>query len=146
MVLLQQLQNASLETFGDLSECVLRRILKDTAVAYFVTDRYLPGSIKSFERSRRSESGSVRYKIERRDQKRTKQWSKYLKNPENKTDLINFLSKDWSDRSRFAELLKGKTLYVNVTDRFLKLTCPSLEVTIILFSFSLRRFDMFHRV
>jgi len=128
MVLLQQTQNIPLDTFGDFSEFILSRIVKDAEIIYFVTDRYITGSIKTYERMRRKESGSIRYKIERRDQKRTKQWAKYLKDSNNKTDLVNFLFDDWSDPFRFASKLRGKTLFVNVEQHFYKLSCPQLEV------------------
>lgn len=127
MVLLQQTQRVPLETFGDLSEYLITRIL----TVYFVTDRYLPDFIKSYERTRRGVTSSLRYKIERRDQKRTRQWAKYLKDSGNETELTHSLLRDWSHRSRFANLLSGKVLFVNVDDYFIKLTCPENEVFLI---------------
>ena len=128
MVVLQQASNIPLETFGDLSEYIFSRIIKDVNVVYFVTDRYMAGSIKSYERGIRKEKGSIRYRIERRDQKRTKQWKKYMKDSDNKIDLVQFLFQDWSDPSRFSSKLAGKTLYFNIEDRFHKLTCVNGEV------------------
>jgi len=61
------MENVVAPTYGDLSEIILKRILKDSATTYFVTDQYLPGSIKSFERSRRGSTDSIKIKIQRRD-------------------------------------------------------------------------------
>ena len=129
MVILQQLQNVQLSTFGDVSEFILKRILLEFSTVYFVTDQYKEISIKGYERSRRSDSGSLRYRVERREQLRPKQWGKYLRNPDNKTELVNFLLKDWSDAKRFLHLLTGHTLFVNVESRFYKLACLHEEVS-----------------
>ena len=54
MVLLQQLENIQLTTFGDVSEFLLKRILQiPSSRVYFVTDQYKNDSIKGYERSRR---------------------------------------------------------------------------------------------
>ena len=122
MVLLQQLEKVQVSTFGDISEFVLKRITKTPSRSiYFVSDQYKEQSIKGYERYRRALGGSIRIKLERRTQKRPKQWSKYLKSGENKTDVIKFLLADWSDKDRFAELLTGIVLYVNVENNFYKL-------------------------
>ena len=34
--------------------------------------------------------------IEKREQQRPKQWKKYLKNDQNKSDIVKFLLEDWS--------------------------------------------------
>jgi len=109
----------NLQTFGDVSEYLLRRIMKWKTV-YFVTDQYHPGSIKSFERKRRQNStGSLRVKVERRDQKRPKQWAKFLRNDQNKAEIVQFLLEDWSDASRFVDYFPPETiLYVNVGAQF----------------------------
>ena len=129
MVILQQLTKIVLPTFGDISEYLLTRIAKHGSIAYFVTDQYLHGSIKSFEREKRMSEGSVRFRIERREQRRTKQWAKYLQNPANKTELISFLLKDWSDNKRFHHVLLGKTIYFNDGSTFFKLYCRGDQVS-----------------
>ena len=121
MVLIQQTSSVALETFGDLSNFLFSRITKSAEVIYFVTDRYLPGSIKSYERGRRQNSGSIRYRIERREQKRTKQWMKYLKDSTNKYELIKFLLDDWSDSSRFAKQLRERPYSSIMKTHFTKL-------------------------
>ena len=124
MVLLQQIEKVVLSTFGDVAEYLLKRILRSSnGTVYFVTDQYIPGSIKSFERAKRSAAGAIRYRVERRDQPRPKQWSKFLRDPENKTELIHFLHADWSHPTRYARLLMGRVLYINVESKFFNLTC-----------------------
>ena len=62
MVLLQQLGSVPIETFGDVSDHLLNRMLKYSAdFAYLVTDRYIPNTIKSIERSKRSSAGTIRH-------------------------------------------------------------------------------------
>ena len=78
MVLLRKLP-ASLSTFGDVSDYLLSKILKGPCrVAFFVTDFYLPDSIKSMERARRSKVGSLRITALRRTQQKPVQFTKYL--------------------------------------------------------------------
>ena len=119
MVVLQQLPVVNLSTFGDIAEHILRRMMK-RRVAYFVTDQYRNGSIKSYERERRKkEIGSLLIRVERRDQKLPKQWAKFLRDPQNKSELVEFLYKDWSDSTGYAEYFDdGSILYVNVGDKF----------------------------
>ena len=127
MVLLQQLEKVKLETFGDISEFLLKRIL-NTAIVYFVTDQYKATSIKALERKRRGVStGSIRYRIERRDQRRPKQWAKYLRDPLNKGELTEFLLADWSSQ-RFKHLVSGHVLFVNVHSKFWKISSNNEEV------------------
>ena len=109
MVLLKQLGCVQLSTFGDISEYVLKRITSDCySWIYFVTDQYKAGSIKSFERNRRGLGGFSRIRIDRREQRTPKQWVKFMRNGENKTDLVKFLLKDWSHEICFLHLLNGK--------------------------------------
>ncbi len=132
MVILQQLENAKLSTFGQLSEHILQRVLKAKEV-FFVTDQYLVGSIKSFERAKRGKSGSLRIRIERREQARPRQWSKYLKDGQNKTELIQFLLDDWADPFRYRVELTDRTVFFNCKSKFFKLTCDHGDQVIIAF-------------
>lgn len=119
MVLLQQLQRIPLSTFGDMSEFLLRRILKsNSSIIYFVTDQYFADSIKGYERARRGATGSLRVKIQRRDQRIPKQLKKFFANDENKIDTVDFLLEDWSNESRFANLLEGRRIYFNHGSNF----------------------------
>ena len=70
MCIIHQL-STGLETFGDLSERVLKRITSnDTFHIFFVTDQYWKHPIKSCERkNRRANTGSIRVTVIRHDQK-----------------------------------------------------------------------------
>ena len=136
MVLIRQLKTASLQTFADVSKSLLDQIIVNTTV-YFVTDQYRAGSIKSFERARRAEEGSIRIRITRRETPLPKQWTKYLKDGSNKTELVEFLLTDWSHKTRHAKEIKGKTLFVNAGSSFYKLTCADNEVNYFGFGFEL---------
>ena len=130
MVLLQQLEGIQLNTFGDVSEYILKRITFGSApVIYFVTDQYKSGSIKSFERRKRGDGGSVRVKVERREQKKPKQWGRFMKDGENKTSLVKFLLEDWADETRFIDVISYKKIYVNVESKFFVLQVENGSVT-----------------
>ena len=102
MVIIQQLASMSFETFGEMSEYVLKRIISHPGkIVYFVTDQYLDDSLKGSERQRRAASGSIRVQLSRRHQKRPKQFKKYLSDGVNKVDLVKLFLKDWSDSVRF---------------------------------------------
>ncbi len=133
MVIFKQLGKVPLDTFGDLSNFLLGKIMSDASLVYFVTDQYIPGSVKTFERAQRSSTGVIRIRIERRDQARAKQWSKYLSNADNKEELVRFLLEDWEDETRFLKVLRGKTLYVNVGAKFFKITTSGEKVKIIFY-------------
>ena len=95
MVLFNKMGKIDAETFGEVSEYLLKKIMKSSSTVYFVTDQYVVGSIKSFERAfRATQSGTVRVYIDRRDQFRPKQWSKYLRDADNKEELVAFLLRD----------------------------------------------------
>ena len=114
MVLLQQLTSVSLSTFGEISEYLLKRITSSPAkIIYFVTDQYKDDSIKGSERQRRA-SSVIRIQISRREQKRPKQFKKYLGHGCNKVDLVKFLLLDWSDRTRFKQIISGRVIFVTV--------------------------------
>ena len=67
MVLFQKLP--TLTTFGDISDYILQKLLhSNSTYSFLVTDQYLPQSIKSIERERRSAIGSMRVIITRREQ------------------------------------------------------------------------------
>ena len=114
MVLVQQLGTVILSTFSDVSEYLLKRITynQSSKYLYFVTDMYKENSIKEYKRKRRGVvGGSLRMSIQRRDQKRPSQWQKYLTSGENKTELIQFLFKDWSHESRFKDVIRNHVIF-----------------------------------
>ena len=98
MVYIQQVDVTALSTFGDLSEYLLKRILNssDSKRVYFVTDQYTSNSIKGYERARRALAGKIRIKIERREQKLPNQFKMFLREDDNKVELVQFLFNDWS--------------------------------------------------
>ena len=123
MVILQQLASIQLSSFGDIAELVFKRVLTKKVV-YFVTDQYKPGSIKSLEREKRKASdGTIRVRIEKREQKRLKQWKKYLRNDQNKFELVKFLLEDWSHPTRDAHLFPPTTiLFLNCGSQLFRLS------------------------
>lgn len=124
MVIIQQLASMSLETFGEMSEYVLKRITSHPGkIVYFVTDQYFDDSLKGSERQRRAASGSIRVQLSRRDQKRPKQFKKYLSDGVNKVDLVKFFLKDWSDPVRFKAAISERVIFVTVESE-----CHQLEV------------------
>ena len=108
MVILQQLPNG-LETFGEVSEFVLKRITaNDSEHIFFITDQYWNHSIKSCERNRRATTGSIRITASRPDQKIPKQLKKYLSLGSNKEELVDFLLKDWSSNNRNTQYIRNR--------------------------------------
>ena len=112
MCVIQQLPTG-LETFGDLSERVLKRITSNNSShIFFVIDQYWKHSIKSCERNnRRANTGSIRVTVIHHDQKLPKQVKKYLLVGENKEELVEFLLKDWSWNSTHNNKIVNRYLY-----------------------------------
>ena len=113
MVLLQTLPPA-LNMFREVSDYLLKKILHGCSrVAFFVTDFYLE------EHEKRS-SFSIRIFaiiIMRGDQAVPKQFSKFLRNSENKLELLEFLLKDWSTNENHCDQLDGRELYFTIRDQ-----------------------------
>ena len=76
----------------------------------FITDQYFETSIKGGERERRASTGQIRITAGRCDQPAPKQFKKYLAVGANKTELLEFLVKDWR-HPRHAPVLREKTIY-----------------------------------
>ena len=118
MALLQQLDGIQLDTFGEMSQHVLERILKNNAeVIYFVTDQYKVDSVKGLERAKRASSGTIHVNIGRPDQKRPQQFKKFLGNPRNKLELVQFLLNDWSHPTRYLEKLRNHQIFATLEER-----------------------------
>ena len=91
MVLFQKLP-AILSIFGNISDFLIKRIVKGSCrVCFIVTDYYLPNSIKSLERKNKSMIGLMRMKVPTRDRKQPQQFDKFLRLSENKIDFDRFL-------------------------------------------------------
>ena len=105
----------SFDTFGELSEYVLKRITSHPGKKlHFVTNQYLDDSEKGSERQRRAASGSIRIQLLRREQKQPKQFKKYLNEGVNKVDLVKFFLEDWSDPISFNTAISERVVFVTV--------------------------------
>ena len=120
---MQQIAAIQLISIGDVAELVYRRVLTKKMV-YFVIDQYKPGSIKSLELEKRKASDStMRVQIEKKEQKQPKQWKKYLRNDQNKSELVKFLLEDWSHPTRYADLFPPATiLFFDCGSQFFRLS------------------------
>ena len=64
MVLFNKMGKIDAETFGEVSEYLLKKIIKQNSAVYFVTDQYVIGQIKSFERVfRATQSSTIRVQL-----------------------------------------------------------------------------------
>ena len=52
-----------------------------------------------------------------KDQVTPKQWKKFMRHADNKTDLINFLLGDWSTNEHHIPVLEGKDMYMTIRDQ-----------------------------
>ena len=94
MVILPQLP-LELASFGHISDHILRRVtIEQNRIIFFVTDSYVPSSVKSIEREVRGNLGTIQVKVERHDRSRPKQFKKFLTVGKNKISLVRFLLKD----------------------------------------------------
>ncbi|KAJ8042408.1 hypothetical protein HOLleu_13456 [Holothuria leucospilota] len=112
----RQLASSNASTFGEFASRVFDILISVTRTRNckridFVTDRYLPHSIKSAERGKRSSAGDIRVKIISSTQKKTIQWKKFLANATNKTELVEFLVKEW-EKAYYTPKLQGVNLFV----------------------------------
>ena len=120
-MLLQKLP-PTLKTFVEISDYLHEKLLQGSArISFFVTDFYLKDSVKSMERDRRSASGSIRIKATRRDQAVPKQFSKFLRNAENKLDLLDFFVRDWTTNDEHSRMFEEKELYFTIRDKALRI-------------------------
>ena len=120
IVLIQQ-RPTSLETFGDVSDFILAKIMHHHArISCLVSDQYNQWSIKDPERT---DQGEVRYTTNRRNQSIPAQFRKNLHNSNNTLELIEFLIDDWVKDINITDILKDKELYVTVRDRAYRIFC-----------------------
>ena len=127
MCVIQQLPSG-LDTFGTISDFVLRRITRNNASdAMFITDQYFETSIKGEERERRASTGQIRITASRCDQPAPKQFKKYLAVGANKTELLEFLVKDWT-HPRHAPVLREKTIYFTLKDEAYEISITDNEI------------------
>lgn len=115
MALLQQLTKLDAKTFGDFADEILSLLIsmakhRQSSRVDFVCDRYPKASIKGSERERRAHTGSQVVRIYGREQKRPKQWKKFMAEGVNKEEIIQFLFQCWSKCNPAA--LRGIPVYV----------------------------------
>ena len=129
MVLFQKLPH-DLVTFGDISDYILNKIMQGSCrICFFVTDYYLENSIKSLERKGRSSIGVLRMTVSRRNQVKPKQFQKFLRLPENKTDLVKFLINEWSSNIRHSDVLEGKEVYITIQEQTFCISCSNNSIS-----------------
>ena len=91
-------------TFGELGEKVFDQLPKVSRV-HFVTDTYLPHSIKNPERMRKG--ASTTFLLEGNLTKIPQNWKRFLTDAKNKEQLIHFLLGEWK-KDKYAIRLKKK--------------------------------------
>ena len=108
-------------TFGKLSIQILRHLVSlltqyKSCRLYFVADEQHTLSIKSFERKSRSKASTdpIRVNVQRPNQPIPSDWSRFMSNSGNKTDLIRFLARHWSEDQAALQLKPGHTIFVTV--------------------------------
>ena len=125
MALLQALKAKYLpQTFGDLAEIVLKKIISIAAFnnsqcVDFVTDRYSEVSTKNVERMSRATSATHVFSILGEQQKVPKQWKKFMQVGSNKERLTDFLMEQW--RKVPSSSLRSVELFVSNEDKCFKI-------------------------
>ena len=100
MVVIQMVKSGGVATFGELASTHFNTLTLSLGKnrccrVDVVFDRYISISIKAGERSKRGESSALEVKIQGSHTPISKQWQKYIANPENKKNLCDFLVKTW---------------------------------------------------
>ena len=118
------------KTFGDIASHILSKALHEASDSHridIVFDVYKEHSIKTVERQlRRATPGSsVQYKNIKAKQQ-VVQWSKFLSDTDNKTNLIQFLTKEWKQDHHVKRLL-GTVLYVTCEEACYKISSQCCE-------------------
>ena len=80
----------------------------DSDHIFFITDQYWKDSIKSCERNRRANTGSIRLTAARLEQKLAKQMKKYLSIDADKEELIDFLLNNWKTNKNYTGMLMNR--------------------------------------
>ena len=128
MASIQMMSVQGLKTFGDLSDTILKMVMKPfqnsncqrvdvTFDIYDVID-----SIKSFERRRHQKSVSFEMKISGPQNALPKQWKKFLENPKNKANLVAFICEQWSLKAS-SMLVAGQCYYYYYNWRIQRCAC-----------------------
>ena len=112
-------------TFGEVAERLFNSLPKSTRVD-FVTDTYMPHSIKDIERQRRAASVNVDDEddpdngltIEGPSTKVPSNFKEFLSKSSCKTELIDFLHREWSSNKYAGKLVGRQVYFVNKENVF----------------------------
>ena len=80
----------------------------DSDRVFFIKDQYWKDSIKSCERNRRANAGSICLIAARLEQKLPKQIKKYFSIDANKKELIDFLLNYWKTNKSYSGMLMNR--------------------------------------
>ena len=94
------------ETFGEVAQKIFNSLPKVKRL-HFITDNYQDDSIKSIER-RRGESYQIT--IAGPSMRTPKDWKEFLKNEDNKKQLVHFLLNEWQ-KDTYATALQNREIY-----------------------------------
>ena len=111
---------------------VMTRILieaGETARIDFVGDQYPANSIKNIERNKRGRDGERVINITNGQQFCPRQWRKFMAKGSNKTGLLNFLAREWSQNAVYAEKIKERTPFITHGDNCTKLSASDGTIT-----------------
>ena len=114
MASVQMMKNGGASTFGELAEKHFNLISASFSQhgctrVDVVFDQYLQKSIKARERARRGETTALEIKISGPACPVTKQWAKYIGNPQNKKNLCAFLGDTWCQMTE-EQLQRGQVI------------------------------------
>lgn len=107
---LLQAQVALPGTFGELAESLFKQLPHNSQRVDFVTDSYLPLSIKGLERARRGSANA--HLIKGPLTKIPRNWKTFLASEENKQSFTRFLLNEWKGDKYAPRLIDKKILFV----------------------------------
>ena len=116
MALIQMHKSSGARTFEELASrylaIVIAYLSSDTCTSvHLVFDQYWPTSIKSRERTRWGSFDAIEVRITSPNTPLSKQWVKYIQNPQNKINLCDFLSSSLCKIGQ-ERLMQGKRLII----------------------------------
>ena len=117
MAMVQRLKGDHM-TFADIADALMAMVLREGAAGKridVVFDVYREMSIKNTEREKRGGYSGNEYRHIQPDHK-VQQWRKFLANPQNKKQLVGFVTEEWQ-KERFLGRLTGKTLFTTAEEK-----------------------------
>lgn len=101
MVILHSLKVVR-RTFRDLASYVFQLMKSNSSRERtrtdLIMDQYPEVSIKNLEREKRGTGGTIQITIQDGNQKCPTQWKKFMRDGRNKTNVANFLAKEWQQQ------------------------------------------------